>query len=271
MKLYAMSDLHVAHPANRRALDTLRDHKGDWLILAGDLAETIEDVELVFRATTPRFARVFWVPGNHELWTPPKAPDQRRGVAKYDALVALCRSFGVLTPEDPYTVWPGEGPPCVIAPLFVLYDYSFRPDDIAFENTLEWAAESSVMAADEVLLHPDPYPTRQSWCAARCDETEKRLDAIDPSLGTVLVNHFPLRYDLVHLPLVPRFSPWCGTRRTTDWHTRFRARVVVSGHLHVPYTRWQDGVRFEEVSVGYPRQWAPERGLEHKLREILSA
>jgi hypothetical protein len=39
--------------------------------------------------------------------------------------------------------------------------------------------------------------------------------------------------------------------------------------LHIPSTRFRDGVRFEEVSVGYPRQWPHERGLERKLREIL--
>ncbi|MYU48090.1 hypothetical protein GTV15_15710, partial [Streptomyces sp. SID7803] len=26
------------------------------------------------------------------------------------------------------------------------------------------------------------------------------------------------------------------------------------GHLHIPRTTWYDGVRFEEVSVGYPRE-----------------
>ena len=27
------------------------------------------------------------------------------------------------------------------------------------------------------------------------------------------------------------------------------------GHLHIPRTTSYDGVRFEEVSVGYPREW----------------
>ena len=61
------------------------------------------------------------------------------------------------------------------------------------------------------------------------------------------------------LPLVPRFSIWCGTTRTEDWHTRFRARAVVFGHLHIPRTFYEDGVAFEEVSLGYPRQWANRR------------
>ena len=71
----------------------------------------------------------------------------------------------------------------------------------------------------------------------------------------VLINHFPLRQDLVRLSTIPRFSLWCGTRYTENWHTRFRAAVVISGHLHRPATDWRDGVRFEEVSLGYPREW----------------
>jgi 3',5'-cyclic AMP phosphodiesterase CpdA len=269
MKLYALSDLHVGFAQNRRALESLRPHPEDWLILAGDLGESLEHIETVLQVALDRFARVLFVPGNHELWTMPKEEGSLRGVAKYEAVVALCRAHGVLTPEDPYPVWPGEGPPCVLAPLFLLYDYSFRPADVAREDALAWAEEAGPICADEVLLHPDPYPSREAWCAARCDATEARLAAIDPAFQTVLINHFPLRYDLAQLPLIPRFTLWCGTRRTEDWHTRFRARAVVSGHLHIPMTRFRDGVRFEEVSVGYPRQWAHQNGLEAKLREIL--
>lgn len=269
MKLFAMSDLHVGFEVNRRALASLGDHPEDWLLLGGDLGETMEHVETVLRATVPKFAKVLFVPGNHELWTLTREENELCGTAKYDALVALCRSYGVVTPEDEYPVWPGKGPACVIAPLFLLYDYSFRPDDVAREDALAWAEEYGAVCADEVALRPDPYPTREAWCAARCDATEARLAAIDPSYRTVLVNHFPLRYDLAHMPLLPRFSLWCGTRRTNDWHTRFRAIAVVSGHLHMPSTRHRDGVRFEEVSVGYPRQWAHANGLETKLRVIL--
>ncbi len=53
----------------------------------------------------------------------------------------------------------------------------------------------------------------------------------------------------------PQFAQWCGTDRTADWHTKFNAVAVVYGHLHIPRTTWYDGVRFEEVSVGYPREW----------------
>ena len=43
----------------------------------------------------------------------------------------------------------------------------------------------------------------------------------------------------------------------------------MAGHLHVRTTDWIDGVRFEEVSLGYPRHWRRDRGIDGYLREIL--
>lgn len=269
MKLYAISDLHLANASNREALERLPDYGDDWLIVAGDVGESAEHLDFAFRVLTRRFARLIWVPGNHELWTLRRFSSEPRGQAKYEELLAVCRQYGVATPEDPYPVWTGEGPRCVIAPLFLLYDYSFRPDHVPLERVVKWSEESGIVCSDELLLHPDPHPTRQDWCAARCELTERRLEKIPQDLPTILVNHFPLREDLVRLRRIPRFSPWCGTRRSEDWHVRFRALAAVSGHLHIRGTQWRDGVRFEEVSLGYPRDWDTNLGVESYLREIL--
>jgi hypothetical protein len=45
----------------------------------------------------------------------------------------------------------------------------------------------------------------------------------------------------------------------------------VSGHLHLRSTRWRDGVRFEEVSLGYPAQWRQSKAVDDYLRPILPA
>jgi 3',5'-cyclic AMP phosphodiesterase CpdA len=267
--LYAISDLHLGFPENREALEGLSPHPEDWLVLGGDVGESMKHLELALEKTTERFARVIWVPGNHELWSNGSHP--LRGQGKYDALVDLCRSSSVLTPEDPYPVWEGEGGPLVVAPLFLLYDYSFRPPHVSREGAVAWAAESGVVCADERFLDPHPHASIDAWCQARCEAAESRLEEAAKAAPLVLVNHFPLREDLVRLWRIPRFSIWCGTRRTEDWHLRFRARVVVSGHLHVRSTDWIDGVRFEEVSLGYPRHWTRSRPIDSYLREILPA
>lgn len=271
MKLYAISDIHVGAPENRDAIEELPAHPEDWLILGGDVGETPEHLEFTLRTLGPRFRQLIWIPGNHELWSNPKDPSSLRGEAKYQQLVSVCDKHGVLTPEHPYPRWPGEGPPRIIAPLFLLYDYSFRPDEVREEDALQWAMDSGVLCTDEALLLPDPYPSRQAWCAARCEQTRARLEAIPADCSTILVNHFPLRRHHARLPRIPRFSIWCGTRRTDDWHQRFRAEVVVTGHLHIPLTFWEDGVRFEEVSLGYPRQWQGRRTIAQCLRQILPA
>ncbi|ABF93048.1 Ser/Thr protein phosphatase family protein [Myxococcus xanthus DK 1622] len=271
MKLYAISDLHLRHNDNRLALQALPAHPEDWLIVAGDVGETLAEMELMLSTLTQRFRQVIWVPGNHELWTMPSEQPQLKGEARYQRLVSLCRSYGALTPEDPYPRWPGPGPERVIVPMFLGYDYTFRPDHVPADKALEWAWEDDLLCTDEVLLHPEPHASRAAWCAARVEATRARLDALPPGCATVLVNHYPLRYEHVRLPRIPRFSIWCGTKQTEDWHTRYRAEVVVSGHLHMPATLWRDGVRFEEVSLGYPVQWK-YRGVhawESCLRVIL--
>lgn len=269
MRLAAISDLHVSDRQNREAIASFPDRRDDWLVLAGDVGETEEHLAWAFETLKPKYAKLLWVPGNHELWSTPKAPEIR-GEAKYRRMIDVCRAYDVVSPEDPYPVWDADPKnPCVVAPLFLLYDYSFRPDEVPREGALAWAAERDTLCVDEALLHPDPYPSREAWCEARCALTEARLEAVDPSLPTVLVNHFPLRQEHAVLPRIPRFMLWCGTRRSHDYHRRFRARVVVSGHLHVRTTRWLDDVRFEEVSLGYARQWSRARGAAAYVKTIL--
>ncbi|EDP64677.1 Ser/Thr protein phosphatase family protein [alpha proteobacterium BAL199] len=275
MRLLAISDLHLAAAHNREALQELLRHPDDWLIVAGDVAERLEVTDWALGLLAQRFARVVWVPGNHDLWTVGQdGPDAARGVERYDRLLTIAHSHGVVTPEDPFPEWPGALPDgvkrLVIAPLFLLYDYSFRPNDVALSDVVAWADEAHNVCGDEIHLAPDPFSTRPDWCRARLDETRHRLARELPDdAHTVLVNHWPLRRDLIRIPRVPRFTPWCGTTATEDWHRRYRAHAVVSGHLHTRRTDLVDGTRFEEVSLGYPRQWGHSRGVAGYLRTII--
>lgn len=270
-RLLAVSDLHVGHPENRRVVEELvPTSPDDWLIVAGDVGERVTDVAWALTTVSRRFAKVIWVPGNHELWTHPRDKVTLRGNRRYRLLVEVCRRLGVVTPEDPFPVWTGPGGPATVAPLFVLYDYTFRMSPAQTEaEALAQAREAGVVFVDEELLHPDPYPTRAAWCDARLAESERRLAARDGDLPTVLVNHFPLVRHPTAVLRRPEMALWCGTERTADWHTRFGAHVVVYGHLHIPRTTWQDGVRFEEVSLGYPREWRRPRHPWRVPRQVL--
>ncbi|MGW6916810.1 metallophosphoesterase family protein [Kitasatospora sp. NPDC054939] len=265
-RLLAVSDLHVSYRENRELVEKLEPgHPDDWLIVAGDVAERTDTIERTLALLAGRFTRVIWAPGNHELWTHPEDPVQLRGVARYSYLVELCRSLGITTPEDPYPVWEGTGGPVAVAPLFLLYDYTFRaPGTTTKEESLAAAYSSGIVCTDEHLLHPDPYPDRDSWCRDRVRLTEQRLAAHDPDLPLVLVNHYPLVRQPMDILRYPEFAQWCGTELTADWHRRFNTAAMVYGHLHIPRVTEYDGVRFQEVSLGYPREWRP-RGLPDPL------
>ncbi|GAA4005744.1 metallophosphoesterase [Streptomyces marokkonensis] len=272
-KLLAISDLHIRYDENRAIVDALRPGSDqDWLIVAGDIGERVSDVEWALRTLRDRFAKVVWAPGNHELWTAPDDPVQLRGEQRYLHLVDLCRGLGVVTPEDPCPIWEGEGGPVAVAPLFLLYDYTFRPaGTYSKAAALELAERAGVVCSDEFLLHPDPYPSREAWCRARVRTTEARLAKLPADLPTVLVNHFPLVREPTRVLWRQEFALWCGTTATHDWHRRFRAKAVVYGHLHIPRVIMCDGIPHQEVSLGYPREWRRRPGEPGRLVPVLPA
>ncbi|MGW0803936.1 metallophosphoesterase family protein [Nonomuraea sp. NPDC002799] len=269
-RLLAVSDLHVSYAENRAIVQDLKPtSSGDWLLVAGDIGELLEDIAWTLRLLAGRFERVVWAPGNHELWTPKGELPELRGVARYERLVEICRELGVLTPEDPYPLWEGRGGPVRIVPLFLLYDYTFLPPGHRTkESGLAYAHSTGVVCTDEFLLHPDPYPSREAWCRARVELTERRLAELD-DVPLVFVNHYPLVREPTDVLHYPEFAQWCGTTATRDWHTRYRTAAMIYGHLHIPRVTWYDGVRFEEVSLGYPREWQRRTRERELLREVL--
>jgi 3',5'-cyclic AMP phosphodiesterase CpdA len=271
-RLLATSDLHVNYPENRAIVEHLRPTSDtDWLIVAGDIGDRSADIEWTLSTLRQHFAKVIWSPGNHELWTTTEDPVEARGEARYQHLVDLCRRLDVLTPEDDYPIWDGPGGPAIVASLFLLYDYTFRVDGVATkEAALAKAYDAGVVCTDEYFLHPDPYPSRETWCDARVAATRARLDACDPDLPTVLITHWPLVREPTRILRYPDFALWCGTEQTADWHLRYRTTVAVYGHLHIPRTTKYDGVRFEEVSLGYPREWQKRERPPVVPRVILS-
>ncbi|WP_203923100.1 metallophosphoesterase [Rugosimonospora africana] len=65
--LFAVSDLHVSYAKNRRIVNGVHSDSGDdWLIVAGDVGEILEDVVETLALLRRRFSTVIWTPGNDE-------------------------------------------------------------------------------------------------------------------------------------------------------------------------------------------------------------
>lgn len=249
--LWAVSDLHAAVKANTTHIDAIAPtDPTDWLIVAGDVAERQDLIVRVMAKFVERFDTVIWVPGNHELFS--RSADRYRGREKYMALVKSLREMGVITPEDPYPMFGGV----TIAPLFTLYDYSFRGEGMTVDEALAAANRHNVVMSDELAIAP--FVDIRAWCWDRLAYTTKRLSRIEGP--TILVNHWPLVQEPTLRMRWPELALWCGTKHTRSWPRRYHAEAVIYGHLHMPGIMQVDGIKHIEVSLGYPREW---RAREH--------
>ena len=260
--LWAVSDLHAAVKLNGPKIAKIQPaDPSDWLIVAGDVAERFELIVEVMKNLAERFDTVIWVPGNHELFC--RSADRYRGREKYAMLVQAMRSIGVITPEDRYPVFGGV----TVAPLFTLYDYSFRSREFTVDEALQAAHEKSVVMTDEFAIAP--FVDIRGWCWDRLAYTTKRLSRI--SGPTILINHWPLVQEPVQQMKWAEIALWCGTRHTRTWPKRYDAQAVVYGHLHMPGVTTVDGVDHIEVSLGYPREWQhypPGRPFPYPVMEV---
>jgi hypothetical protein len=57
-RLYAIGDVHLSYKGNREALEELRPHPNDGLILVGDMGETAEHLGYAFAKATSCFHTV---------------------------------------------------------------------------------------------------------------------------------------------------------------------------------------------------------------------
>lgn len=252
--LWAISDLHVTSPGNRELVDrhVHPRHPQDWLIVAGDIAERTETVRDILADLASRFEKVIFAPGNHEVYG---YADVEGGRAKYDAIIAAARQLGVVTPEDPYVSFAGR----TIAPLFTLYDYSWRPEGTTPGEALAAAERSGVVLTDHYAIAP--FVDIPMWCRERLRDAVSRLAQVNEPV--IFVNHWPLARDITTELIWPEIALWSGTRHTQTWPQRYGAEAVVYGHLHLPGVRSIDGIPHIEASLGYPREWS--RTLEDRL------
>lgn len=252
MRIFAVSDLHTDFAENRSRLRRLSSicYLQDVVVVAGDIADDLEIIAWTLRTLRSKFAKVFYVPGNHELWV---RKDPYDSVEKFLQILSLCDEIGVFTrPARAGDAW--------IVPLFSWYDAGFDDDHTAEAATLEgWADFYFCKWPDEIQSVSEYFlkMNEPNLCARDC--------------AVISISHFLPRRELLPPVSDLRFKglPLVAGAQGLDRQIRaLNSAIHVFGHSHIAYDQVIDGVRYVHSAFGYPE----EEGVStYQLKQIWGA
>lgn len=259
-RVFAISDLHLDFKPNREWLRGLpaNDHRDDALVVAGDLSDRLELLTAGLAHLKQLFPRVFFVPGNHDLWVRRKeCPDS---LEKFRQVLDACARLGVET--APARLGEGAGAAWVV-PLFSWYE---KPEEGPGSLFVPKNGEDPTLAMWSDNYFTSWPPLGEGLTVARHflrlnePHLERRFDA--PVLS---FSHFLPRTDLIFShpaqmhrrdphPLDPHpsfnFSRVAGSRGLEEQIRRLGSAVHVYGHQHRNRWREVDGVFYVSHCLG---------------------
>jgi len=238
MRIFAFSDLHTDFAENRRRLQQISSNHylRDVVVAPGDIADDLEIIAWTLRLLRSKFGKVFYVPGNHELWVRNAPGDS---IEKFLRILLLCDEIGIYTrPARVGKTW--------IVPLFSWYESGFDDDHSADSSALEgWADFYFCKWPDEIHSAAEYF--------LKINEPNIR----DYNGPVITLSHFLPRREL--LPPVSKLSfkglPLVAGDPALDRQIRALNSVLhVFGHSHINYDQVIDGVRYVHNAFGYPRE-----------------
>jgi hypothetical protein len=244
MRIFAVSDLHTDFAENRRRLQQVSSisYLRDVLVVAGDIADDLRVIDWTLRTLRSRFGRVFYVPGNHELWARDGEYDS---VEKFRQVLRLCDEIGICT-------GPGRAGKNWIVPLFSWYEPDYDRHGEADVSSLEAWADFYFCKWPVGMGSVSEYFLNLN---------ESRIKEYDGSVITL--SHFLPRREL--LPAVERLSfkglPLVAGSLALDRQVRaLNAVIHVFGHSHIDFDHVIEGIRYVHHAFDYPREegWSKE-------------
>lgn len=248
MRVFALSDIHVDYDVNARWVQSLSqsDYQDDVLILAGDVSDSIQRLALCLESFVRRFRRVFFVPGNHDLWVirDPDVPDSLR---KFEIVRSTATACGAsMVPEVLQGV--------AFVPLLGWYDLTFGP--LLQELAQIW-----------MDFHACRWP--RGWTAHDVASHFMSMNTTQPVLRrevTITFSHFLPRIDVMPgfiSPVHRRIYPLLGSVRLEQQLRAWTPDIHVYGHSHVNRRVALDGTLYINNAFAYPHE-------EHLAAKALS-
>lgn len=247
MRVFAVSDIHTDFKKNWALIARLSDSEfqNDALILAGDVADRLETIRNTLSLLRSKFKRVFYVPGNHELWVRGERFDS---LEKFSLIVELCAELGIDTrPACMAGLW--------VVPLLSWYESRFDVEPNGDDTGLEsWGDFRFCRWPGEIGVLSDHF-TRMN---------EPDIKAYN---GPVIsFSHFLPRPELLPPKRNLRFKGLpkvAGSTSVEDQIRRLGSVVHVFGHSHINYDCVIDGVRYVQNALAYPNErWYPRDAIK---------
>lgn len=238
MRIFAVSDIHIDFPENEKWLGSLSeyDHKSDILIMAGDISHDTDHIRKAFLKLRRCFSRVFFVPGNHDLWLSAKEKDSIR---KYESIEKIADDHGVETKA-------GVAGHVLIIPMLSWYDLTFGPlgQDIkeAWQDFVRcrWPEGYDLDAITRFFLEKNPAP-----------------EELPESSAVITFSHFVPRIDVMpsYIPEHHRIVyPVLGTTKLEQALRSIGPDIHVYGHSHVNRNIALEGITYINSAFGYPHE-----------------
>jgi len=280
--VYAISDIHCETKDNMKWVEALPEHPEDTIIVAGDFAVDLAQLEKAFRLLLQKYRHVFYCFGNHECWVSKHqcaAGKFSESFGKLAALRALCERLGVkIQTQLVGSAW--------IVPIFGWYHSSWDreppltpppggrlrveprdPEDLATDYlTCKWDDGGRVLANGSEELAQRLDEENEAWGAwplpqALLDEARKAPGERTKSI--ISFSHFLPRPELIwekRFLQHPNLHKLVGS----DWIRQrvdgLRPDVHIFGHTHHNWDMCLDGVRYRSWVLGMPDE-RPRRVL----------
>lgn len=260
--MYVVSDLHTDYPENMSWLKSLSTDNDDQnvLLVAGDVAETYQNFLLTMSILRDKFDRVFFVPGNHDLWLRRDNIDYLGSLDKLDKLLDACQELGVETK-------PGIVDGLGIIPLYSWYHESFDEE----RDITGVRIPSLAMACKDyhVCRWPDELKNGEASLALYFDSLNDENsglveDIVKKCDHIISFSHFVPRQELCpekRMLFYPNLPKVIGSKylekRIRAIHGAAEGQLSachVFGHTHFCWDAVLEGIRYVQAPLAYPRE-----------------
>jgi len=245
MRVFALSDIHVDFSVNKQWVMNLSssDYTDDILILGGDVSDSLSVLEWCLRSLSQRFARVLYVPGNHELWVLPNKDEDighPTSIEKFHQVCRIMERCGV-------SMRPFHRERLSVVPLLAWYDYSFgEPSPELLDSWVDYRA----------CTWPDQFTVKEVtdyFLALNQEAVNVRNEMV------ISFSHFVPRIDLMPDWVTKKnriVYPVLGSYGLESQIRQLNSRIHVYGHSHVNSNIVVDGISYINNAFGYPNETA---------------